>query len=235
MLTLPIVPTEEARTHDARRERDGFVHRADASDVPGVASNSMGGGYRGSTPIALIRKDELRGRVMRREEVGRASNQATCARNGSSDALPAIAEERIQLRFAQVLFGGFGRPVRNGPFVMLSSGTLLIFGCMTPSRQRPGIDPTRIARTRRDDSVARITKVTKAVGIGVLATTGALGLYLGKALPGHQAATQGSSTSTSNGGSTQSSTGAASSGQLGPPSSPPTHSQQSAPVVSGAS
>lgn len=121
--------------------------------------------------------------------------------------------------------------------VMLPSGTILIFEGMTSSRHRPGLDRTRIARTRRDDSAARITKVTKALGIGILAATGALGLYLGKALPGHQAATQGSSTSgsASNGGSTQSSTGGTSSGQLGSPSSPPTRSQQRAPVVSGAS
>jgi hypothetical protein len=93
-----------------------------------------------------------------------------------------------------------------------------------------------MARIRRDDSLGRITKVTKALGIGVLATTGALGLYLSKALPGHSSTSQSttsSATSTSGAGSSTSGTSSGS-GQLSPPSSPPAQSQQPAQVVSGA-
>ena len=94
-----------------------------------------------------------------------------------------------------------------------------------------------MARIRRDDSLGRITKVTKALGIGLLATTGVLGLYLSKALPGHTSTTQSttsSATSNSTTGSTTSGTSSGS-GQLSPPSNPPAQSRQPASVVSGAS
>jgi hypothetical protein len=94
-----------------------------------------------------------------------------------------------------------------------------------------------MARIRRDDSLGRIAKITKTLGIGLLAATGVLGLYLSKALPGHQTATGSPSTSVpaSNSASAGSSTAGASSGQLSPPSAPPVRAQQPAPVVSGAS
>jgi hypothetical protein len=96
-----------------------------------------------------------------------------------------------------------------------------------------------MARIRRDDSLGRITKITKTLGIGLLAMTGALGLYLSKALPGHSSTSQSMSTSssatnTTTAGSSTSGTSSGS-GQLSPPSSPPAQSQQPAPVVSGAS
>jgi hypothetical protein len=89
-----------------------------------------------------------------------------------------------------------------------------------------------MARIRRDDSLGRIAKITKALGISLLAATGALGLYLSKALPGHQTATQ--NVSASNTGSAGSTASGTSSGQLSPPSSPPLPAQKRAPVVSGA-
>jgi hypothetical protein len=94
-----------------------------------------------------------------------------------------------------------------------------------------------MARMRRDDSLDRISKITKTLGMGVLAVTGVLGLYLSKALPGHRTATQNSSTSApaSSTAVAGSSSAGTSSGQLSPPSSPPAQSQQPAPVVSGAS
>jgi hypothetical protein len=93
-----------------------------------------------------------------------------------------------------------------------------------------------MARIRRDDSLGRITKITKTLGIGLLAMTGALGLYLGKALPGRQTTSQNSSASASASSTAPagSSTAGTSSGQLSPPSSPPVRAQQPAPVVSGA-
>ena len=117
---------------------------------------------------------------------------------------------------------------------MLSQGTFLTLGYMARSQQRPALDRSRLARIRRDDSLDRISKITKTLGIGVLAVTGVLGLYLSKALPGHQAAAANSSTSAPNGGTAGSSSAGASSGSLSPPSAPPVQSQQPAPVVSGA-
>jgi hypothetical protein len=93
-----------------------------------------------------------------------------------------------------------------------------------------------MARIRRDDSLGRITKLTKMIGLGLLAATGALGLYLSKALPGRQTATQNSSTSgpASSTAAAGNSSAGTSSGRLSPPSSPPAQSRQPAPVVSGA-
>src|SRR5665213_18334 len=108
---------------------------------------------------------------------------------------------------------------------------------MAPPRQRKAPDHARIARIRRDDSLARINTLTKSVGIGVLAVTGVLGLYLGKALPGHSSSPSSTSSPAANTTQTGSagSANTSSSGQLAPPSSPPVQSQQQAPVVTGSS
>lgn len=126
-----------------------------------------------------------------------------------------------------------------GHHVMYASGSVSTLDGMT--RSRSTVDHARRARIRRDDSLGRVTQITKSVGIGILAATGVLGLYFSKALPGHSTTT---SNTTSPAASTSptgpSPTGSSPSGgfsgstQLSPPSSPPVQSQQSAPVVSGA-
>ena len=126
-----------------------------------------------------------------------------------------------------------------GHHVMYSSGSVPTLEGM--ARSRSTVDHARRARIRRDDSLGLVTRVTKSVGIGILAATGVLGLYLSKALPGHAATT---SNTTSPAASHLADgilarvldVGSSSSGstQLSPPSSPPVQSQQPAPVVSGA-
>ncbi len=94
-----------------------------------------------------------------------------------------------------------------------------------------------MSRIRRDTSLGRITRITKSLGVGIIAATGALGFYLSQALPGHSSTTQGTSSPASNISPTGSSTSGnvSASGQLAPPSSPPVQSQQLAPVVTGSS
>jgi hypothetical protein len=94
-----------------------------------------------------------------------------------------------------------------------------------------------MARIRRDDSLDRISKVTRVLGIGLLTTTGVLGLYLSKALPGHSSTRQSTTSSTTRKSTAGSSTSGTSSrsGQLSPPANPPAPSRQPATVVSGAS
>ena len=104
---------------------------------------------------------------------------------------------------------------------------------MERKSQRPAQDHTRLARLRRDDALSRIATINHSIGAAALVMTGVLGLYLSKALPGHQASTQSQSTQSQ---STQSqSTGSSGSNQLTPPPSSPVQTQQPAPVVSGAS
>jgi len=99
---------------------------------------------------------------------------------------------------------------------------------MERKSQRPAQDHTRLARLRRDDALSRIATINRSIGAAALVMTGVLGLYLSKALPGHQASTQSQSTQSQ-------STGSSGSNQLTPPPSSPVQTQQPAPVVSGAS
>jgi hypothetical protein len=105
---------------------------------------------------------------------------------------------------------------------MLPSGTILSLHAMAGTSQRLHRDHTRLARLRREDALGRIALINRSIGAGALVVTAALGLYLSKALPGHQARTQSSSTSSSG------------SGPLAPPSSAPVQTQQPATIVSGA-
>ncbi len=99
---------------------------------------------------------------------------------------------------------------------------------MAPRSQRPAQDHTRLARLRRDDALSRLATINRSIGAAALVATGVLGLYLGKALPGHQASTQSQS-------SQSQSTDSSGSNTLTPPASAPVQTQQPAPVVSGAS
>ena len=104
---------------------------------------------------------------------------------------------------------------------------------MARRSQHPAQDHTRLARLRRDDALSRIATINRSIGAAALVVTGVLGLYLSKALPGHQTSTQSQSTQIQSTGNQ--STGSSGSSQLAPPSSAPVQSQQQAPVVSGAS
>ena len=57
------------------------------------------------------------------------------------------------------------------------------------------------AAMRRDGALARLSTVTGAIGVATVAAVGILGVYVGKALPGHHAAPATGTTATSGGGS----------------------------------
>lgn len=116
-----------------------------------------------------------------------------------------------------------------------------------------GADPAgraaRRARIRRDASLDRVGSITRKIAVGSIAAAVAIGVYVSRALPGHSArpVTTGTTGSTpdlaggtsgtpssSSGVSGGSSAGAGtSSSTLTQPASPPSQSQQQAPVVSG--
>jgi len=116
-----------------------------------------------------------------------------------------------------------------------------------------GADPAgraaRRARIRRDTSLDRVNSITRKIAVGSIAAAVAIGVYVSRALPGHSARPTNSgttgSTADSNGGTSgaaSSPTGVSggssadageSSGTLTQPSSPPSQTQQQAPVVSG--
>ncbi len=87
---------------------------------------------------------------------------------------------------------------------------------------------------RRDGALARVSSITAAVGVAIIAGVGALGIYVGKALPGHRAAsTTGTSAPSGNSGTGPSSSGAQ--GSINPPSTPTQGASVPAPVTTGSS
>ena len=96
------------------------------------------------------------------------------------------------------------------------------------------------AAMRRDGALSRLTNITAAIGVAIIVAVGALGVYVGKALPGHHASsTAGSSTSTGNSGQATGNSGQATGnsgqGSLNPPSTPTQGASLPAPVTSGSS
>jgi hypothetical protein len=96
------------------------------------------------------------------------------------------------------------------------------------------------AAMRRDGALSRLTNITAAIGVAIIAAIGVLGVYVGKALPGHHAAsTSGGSTASSNGGAPTGNSGApagnSGNGALNPPSTPTQGASLPAPVTSGSS
>jgi nitrate reductase NapE component len=55
----------------------------------------------------------------------------------------------------------------------------------TAAARRPAADRVSYQRMRRDDSLQRVSKVTRRVGVLAVAMVGALGFYVSRALPGH--------------------------------------------------
>jgi len=113
-----------------------------------------------------------------------------------------------------------------------------------------GADPAgraaRRARIQRDAALDRVGSITRKIAVGSIAAAVAIGIYVSRALPGHSArpTTTGSASDitggtsgapvSSSGVSGGSSAGAGgSSGTLTQPTSPPSQTQQQAPVVSG--
>jgi hypothetical protein len=99
----------------------------------------------------------------------------------------------------------------------------------TPAQQR------RAASLRRDSALNRLSSITGAIAVATIAAVGALGVYVGKALPGHHApSSTGASTASVPSGNSGQGVGASSSpNSLNPPSTPPQASSTPPPVTSG--
>ncbi len=111
---------------------------------------------------------------------------------------------------------------------------------MARVRQTSPAQRRHAAAMRRDGALSRLSNITAAIGVAIITAVGALGIYVGKALPGHHAAAStGGSTSTGNGGLPSGNSGApaGNSGQaaLNPPSTPTQGASGPAPVTSGSS
>ena len=89
---------------------------------------------------------------------------------------------------------------------------------------------------RRDGARSRLSSITGAIGVATIAAVGILGVYVGKALPGHHAAPTTGSTATTGGGGQAAGTGGTSGqGAINPPSTPTQGTSLPAPVTSGSS
>jgi hypothetical protein len=95
------------------------------------------------------------------------------------------------------------------------------------------------AAIRRDGALARLSTITGAVGVATIAAVCILGVYVGKALPGHHAAPATGTTATSAGGTQVPGTSGTSSnggqGAINPPSTPTQGTSLQPPVTSGSS
>ena len=105
---------------------------------------------------------------------------------------------------------------------------------MARLRQPSPAQRRRAAVQRRDVALTRLGGITAGIGIGAVAAVGVLGVYVGRALPGHHSAP------TTSAGSGLSQSPAASTGNTGtqginPPSTPVQNTPAPAPVTSGAS
>jgi len=98
-----------------------------------------------------------------------------------------------------------------------------------------------VARRRRDLSLARVGTITKAIGAGTVVAVGAVGLYVSRALPGHQSSpTAATSAGTTSGASATNAPPSAAgspnpSPTLAPPATAPVRSPAPARVSTGAS
>ena len=95
---------------------------------------------------------------------------------------------------------------------------------------------------RRDGALARLSSVTAGIGVATVAAVGILGVYVGKALPGHHAAPATGTAATSGGGPQVAGTsgnsgnsGNSGQGAINPPSTPTQSAPAPAPVTSGSS
>jgi hypothetical protein len=90
---------------------------------------------------------------------------------------------------------------------------------------------------RRDDALARLSTITGGIGLAVVLAVGAIGVYVGKVLPGHHATPAVNNVGQGGGiaGNTGQGSATAGSGSLNPPSSLPQSTSQPAPVTSGSS
>ncbi len=106
---------------------------------------------------------------------------------------------------------------------------------MARVRQASPAQRRRLAAMRRDGALARLSTITAAIGVATIVGVGALGLYVGRALPGHHSGSSSSGATALTGNSGQGSQSSASQGGLNPPSTPTQGASVPAPVTSGSS
>ena len=87
---------------------------------------------------------------------------------------------------------------------------------------------------RRDGALSRLSSITAAIGVATIVAVGALGVYVGKALPGHHAGSTSGTTATV-GTSGQGGGPSSSPSSLNPPSTPTQSAPAPAPITSGSS
>jgi hypothetical protein len=110
---------------------------------------------------------------------------------------------------------------------------------MAPVRRATPAQRRHAAALRRDGALSRLSTITAAVGVATIVAVGILGIYVGKALPGHSpaAATSGGTSSGTTGQVSGNSGNSGNSGPsaINPPSTPTQRAPAPAPVTSGSS
>ena len=107
---------------------------------------------------------------------------------------------------------------------------------MTPVRQSIGAQARRTAsQRRRDGALHRSSRITGSIAVATIAAVGALGVYVAKALPGHQAGSNTVSKATVPAGNGAQGAAATSNSStaLSPPSAPPQAASAPPRVTSG--
>ena len=102
---------------------------------------------------------------------------------------------------------------------------------MARLRQQSPAQRRRAAVQRREVALGRLSGITAGIGIGAIAAVGVLGVYVGRALPGHHSVP----TSSTGSGLSQSPASSAGTQGISPPSTPVQNAPAGAPVTSGAS
>ena len=67
---------------------------------------------------------------------------------------------------------------------MWASGSVRTLKSMARVRQASPAQRRHAAAMRRDGALSRLSSITAAIGVAIIAAVGALGVYVGKALPG---------------------------------------------------
>ena len=102
---------------------------------------------------------------------------------------------------------------------------------MARLRQPSPTQRRRAAVQRRDVALTRLGGITAGIGIGAIAAVGVLGVYVGRALPGHHSAP----TTGAGSGLSQSPASSPPAQGINPPSTPVQNAPARAAVTSGAS
>jgi hypothetical protein len=102
---------------------------------------------------------------------------------------------------------------------------------MARVRQASPAQRRRVAVTRRDAALERLSAITAGICVATIAAVGALGVYVAKALPGHHTGQTTGTTATSGNSGTSSGSG----NSINPPNTAPQGASLPAPVTSGSS